>query len=91
MPGTRLLPAIAALVVLLATPVPAQPLCAAGLLVLVPDLRMQGIVAGEAQGLCRIEVESGASVLRHPALLRAAEAGDTPPDTPEAPDQNTGG
>ncbi len=81
-------PAIAVLTVLLAAPAPAQPLCAAGMLVLVPDLQMQGVIAGEAQGLCRIAVESGASVLRHPALLHPAEAGDTPPETP---DQSAGG
>lgn len=88
MPGKRLLPAASALAALLAAPVPAQPFCAVGMLVLVPDLRMQGVVEGEAQGLCRIAVESSASVLRHPALLRPTEAGDTPPETP---DQSIGG
>ncbi len=54
--------------------------CEAGLLVLVADLRTEGITLGPEAGLCRIRMEDGAEVIRHPALLTPAEAGDTPPD-----------
>lgn len=68
----------------------ALPPCEPGLLVLVADLRTQGITLGPEAGLCRIRMENGAEVIRHPALLSPAEAGDTPPDQAAA-DQSAGG
>jgi hypothetical protein len=76
---------------LLATPAQALPVCEPGALVTVPDRQALAVVTGDEEGLCRLRFDSGDEALRHPALLLATPAGDSPPEPVAPPDQRTGG
>lgn len=77
------------LVLLLATPAHALPVCEPGALVTVLDRQALAVIAGEEAGLCRLRFDSGEQDLRHPALLIPTPAGDNPPEAlPES--QGTG-